>query len=67
MQNPFDDPNGTFLVVVNNEGQHSLWPQFALVPDGWKAMFGPATRQACVDYVDANWTDMRPKSLLEQA
>lgn len=24
--NPFDDPDATFLVLLNDEGQHSLWP-----------------------------------------
>jgi MbtH protein len=63
MSNPFDDADGTFLVLVNDEGQHSLWPDFVAVPAGWNKTFGPAARQACLDYVDANWTDMRPKSL----
>jgi MbtH protein len=35
MANPFDDNDGTFLVLVNAEGQHSLWPSFAPVPPGW--------------------------------
>ncbi|MEU6753945.1 MbtH family protein, partial [Spirillospora sp. NPDC046719] len=41
MTNPFDDPDGTFLVLVNAEGQHSLWPEFADVPSGWTP--GPST------------------------
>lgn len=24
--NPFEDPEGTYLVLVNDEGQYSLWP-----------------------------------------
>jgi len=27
--NPFDDDNGSFFVLVNDEEQHSLWPVFA--------------------------------------
>ncbi|RJQ75500.1 MbtH family protein [Pseudonocardiaceae bacterium YIM PH 21723] len=65
MSNPFDDPDGTFLVLVNAENQHSLWPAFADVPAGWTTIFGPAARQACLDHVEANWTDMRPTSLIE--
>lgn len=65
MANPFDDVDGTFLVLVNHEDQHSLWPQFASVPAGWQVRFGPGTRQACLDYVEQNWTDMRPRSLIE--
>jgi MbtH protein len=64
MTNPFDDTNGTFHVLVNDEGQHSLWPAFADVPAGWTVVLASTDRQSCVDYVDANWTDMRPKSLL---
>jgi MbtH protein len=26
---------------------------------------GPESRQSCLDYVERNWTDMRPKSLVE--
>jgi MbtH protein len=61
--NPFDDENGTFHVLVNDEEQHSLWPTFKEVPAGWRVVFGPAGRQECLDYVDDNWTDLRPKSL----
>jgi MbtH protein len=64
MTNPFDDPNGTFTVLINNEGQHSLWPTFADTPTGWTAVHGPATRQSCLDFVEENWTDMRPQSLI---
>lgn len=64
MANPFDDPDGRFLVLVNAEGQHSLWPEFAPAPEGWTAVFGVADRASCVAYVDAHWTDMRPLSLV---
>lgn len=64
MTNPFEDDAGVFLVLVNPEGQHSLWPTFAAVPVGWERVFGPGPRKECVEYVDAHWTDMRPKSLV---
>ncbi|MCX4524116.1 MULTISPECIES: MbtH family protein [unclassified Streptomyces] len=62
--NPFEDPQGSFLVLVNEEGQHSLWPSFAEVPAGWRTVFGADTREACLAHVEANWTDLRPKSLI---
>jgi len=62
MTNPFDAQDGTFSVLVNEEGQHSLWPDFAGVPAGWTVVHGPATRDACVEHVNANWTDLRPRS-----
>ncbi|MER5495889.1 MULTISPECIES: MbtH family protein [unclassified Streptomyces] len=61
--NPFDDPEGRFLVLVNDEGQHSLWPSFAEVPGGWTVALGENTREACLDFVGTNWTDLRPRSL----
>lgn len=61
--NPFDDENGRFSVVVNDEGQYSLWPVFAAVPAGWQVAFGEASRAECLAYVEKNWTDMRPVSL----
>ena len=63
MTNPFDNPEGTFHVLVNDEGQHSLWPAFADVPAGWSAVLSDADRQACLDYIETHWTDMRPRSL----
>ncbi|MFJ2157338.1 MULTISPECIES: MbtH family protein [unclassified Streptomyces] len=63
--NPFDDENGRFYVVVNDEDQHSLWPVFTEVPAGWRVVFGEAGRAECLEYVERNWTDLRPKSLRE--
>lgn len=65
MTNPFEDPDATYVVLVNDEGQHSLWPSFAEVPAGWTVAKDEDTRQACLDYINGNWTDMRPKSLIE--
>ncbi len=65
MTNPFEDEDGAYLVLVNDEGQHSLWPAFAEVPAGWTVAHPEDTRQACLEYVERNWTDLRPKSLIE--
>lgn len=61
--NPFDDDDGSFFVLVNGEEQHSLWPSFADVPAGWRIVYGAAARQACLDYIQQSWTDIRPKTL----
>ncbi len=65
MANPFEDEDGTYLVLVNDEGQHSLWPSYVDVPDGWTVSKDADNRQACLDFIDENWTDMRPRSLAE--
>ncbi|WP_395366320.1 MbtH family protein [Streptomyces sp. YH02] len=62
--NPFEDPQGRFLVLVNDENQHSLWPSFAEVPAGWRTVFGEDTREECLAYVETHWTDLRPASLV---
>lgn len=65
--NPFEDDEARFLVLVNDEGEHSLWPDFAGVPQGWTVALPESTRQACLEYVERTWTDMRPRSLAEPA
>jgi MbtH protein len=63
--NPFEDEDGTYLVLVNDEDQHSLWPADLDVPAGWRVVLPASGRQECLDFVDAHWTDMRPASLRE--
>ncbi|MUL77642.1 MbtH family protein [Mycolicibacterium sp. CBMA 226] len=60
---PFDDENGAFYVLINDEEQHSLWPVFADVPAGWWVVFGESTRADCLAYVEETWTDIRPRTL----
>lgn len=65
MTNPFEVPDVSYTILRNDENQHSLWPQFADVPDGWTAVHGPDTHAACLEYVEQSWTDMRPRSLAD--
>jgi MbtH protein len=63
--NPFEDENGIYHVLINEEGQHSLWPSFIAVPDGWTIILKSDSRAACLDFIEKNWTDMRPTSLVK--
>jgi MbtH protein len=65
MGNPFDDETGEFRVLVNEEGQYSLWPIAFPVPAGWTATGPTGARQICLDWIDATWTDMTPKSVVK--
>ena len=47
MTNPFEDQNGTYHVLMNEEGQYSLWPSFIEIPSGWSAALQSSSRQ-CV-------------------
>jgi MbtH protein len=63
MSNPFENADARFYAVINDEGQYSLWPASVDVPQGWTSVFGEDSRVACLDFIEQNWTDMRPKSL----
>ncbi|MFF8960217.1 MbtH family protein [Streptomyces sp. NPDC014894] len=65
--NPFEDDDAQYYVLVNAENQHSLWPVFAEVPAGWTVVHGEDSRQACAEYVETHWTDMRPASLIAKS
>ena len=65
MPNPFEDDNGEYHVLINAEGQHSLWPSFIQVPDGWKIIHKSDNRSACLQFINTHWTDMRPNSLVD--
>ena len=66
MTNPFEDENGVFHVLTNGEGQHSLWPSFIQVAEGWTIIHESASRAACLEFINQHWTDMRPSSLIER-
>ncbi|MBB2940596.1 MbtH protein [Actinoplanes lutulentus] len=69
MPNPFDDEDhdGSFLALVNAQNQHSLWPEPIAVPPGWAVAWGPGSKQRCLDYIEQNWTDMRPADLIDRS
>ncbi|SFD47704.1 MbtH family protein [Paracidovorax konjaci] len=60
----FDREDETFIVLINHEGQYSIWPHWKTVPDGWTSIEGVrGDKKTVVAYVDEVWTDMRPQSL----
>jgi len=63
MGNPFEDPEGRYLVLANEEGQHSLWPSSIAVPEGWTIASNADSYQTSLEYVEQHWFDMRPASL----
>jgi uncharacterized protein YbdZ (MbtH family) len=54
---PFDAPEADpdsgagHLVLRNARGAHCLWPVFREVPEGWRAVHGPAPYGQCVSYL----------------
>jgi MbtH protein len=52
-----------YKILVNNEGQYSLWPAFKTIPLGWEQAGPVADKPTCLTWIAENWTDMRPRSL----
>ncbi|MEU6381101.1 MbtH family protein [Streptomyces sp. NPDC046909] len=48
----FDGGDGRFFVLVNGEQQYSLWPSFTDAPADWRIVFGAASRDQCLSYVE---------------
>lgn len=61
-----DSDDATFLVVVNDEEQYSVWLADMDVPAGWRATGVNGTKQECLRHIEQVWTDMRPRSVREQ-
>ena len=65
--NPFDYDDASFLVLVNDEESTTACGRPSPdVPAGWRVVYGEADRAACLDYIEQNWTDIRPRSLRER-
>ncbi|ADJ47971.1 MbtH protein [Amycolatopsis mediterranei S699] len=56
----------TFVVVLNDELQYSIWRADADVPAGWRAEGTSGTKEECLAHIDRVWTDMRPLSLRQR-
>jgi MbtH protein len=52
-----------WTVLINDEEQYGLFPLGLVVPSGWRTAGFSGTEEACIEYVDQHWTDMRPASL----
>ena len=59
----FDREGATFRVLVNEEEQYSIWPDYKAIPAGWRDTGTQGDKAACLAYVESVWTDMRPRSL----
>ncbi|WP_438388897.1 MbtH family protein [Actinopolyspora saharensis] len=60
-----DSPETVFQVVVNQEGQYSVWFADRVPPKGWETDGTTGTKDECLQHIEAVWTDMRPRSLRE--
>lgn len=55
-----------YSVVVNRQGQYSIWPEGRALPRGWTPTGRRGSKSDCLLYIDAVWLDMRPARLRER-
>jgi RimJ/RimL family protein N-acetyltransferase/uncharacterized protein YbdZ (MbtH family) len=53
----------SFLVVVNDEEQYSIWPSDREVPLGWRNTGFGGAEEECLAHIESVWTDLRPASV----
>ncbi len=63
MQSDEQQSDVKYSVVINEEGQYSIWFDDRELPAGWRKVGQTGPKQACLDYITSVWTDMRPLSL----
>jgi MbtH protein len=52
-----------YKVVLNDEGQYSIWFADREIPLGWREAGKEGWKDDCLAYIEEVWTDMRPLSL----
>jgi MbtH protein len=57
------DNETIYKVVVNHDGQYSIWPAYKIPALGWADAQKQGTKVECLTFIQSAWTDMRPKSL----
>jgi MbtH protein len=62
----FDQEDATFKVVVNHEEQYSIWPDWKVLPGGWREAGFSGNKHACLEHIEKVWTDLRPLSLRQR-
>src|ERR1700722_3316362 len=50
----------SFVVAVNDRGQHALWPASLDPAAGWRRESAAMSRPACLDAIAAAWQDIAP-------
>lgn len=63
MQQNDSEDTTIYRVVVNDEEQYSIWPDYREIPLGWREVGKSGIKSDCLDYIKEVWTDMRPLSL----
>lgn len=63
LQHSEEEDKTIYKVVVNDEEQYSIWPEYKESPLGWKDVGTTGPKAECLAFIKEVWTDMRPLSL----
>jgi MbtH protein len=58
--------NKLYKVVVNHEGQYSIWPVGKENALGWRDVGKSGSKEECLAHIKEVWIDMRPISLRQK-
>ena len=58
-----EDSTTVYVVVSNDEEQFSIWPSGRIIPLGWRSVGVEGVKAECLEFIERNWTYMRPLSL----
>lgn len=58
--NPFDDPQGWFYILRNDQQQYSLWPVYRGLPADWTVVCSPQSTEARNAWLTVNWSALTP-------
>lgn len=61
--NPFDNLQGQFYILRNEQQQYSLWPHHCALPQGWSVECPPQSLEACNARLAANWSTLTPPTM----
>jgi MbtH protein len=60
------EPEELYIVVMNHQGQYSIWPKDRALPAGWKEGGKSGSKDECLGYIQDVWIDMRPLRLIQK-
>jgi amino acid adenylation domain-containing protein/thioester reductase-like protein len=53
----------TYIVAVNDQAQHAVWPAELALPAGWRQQSDVMPKRACLTAIAAAWEDIAPVSV----
>ena len=60
------DDRVKYKVMINRDQMYSIWPADRENPLGWKEVGKTGEKQACLDYIEEVWTDLRSLTLQDK-